>query len=154
MPIFDGRRSFLRIGFESGGAPTHALGSRHDEAAYMFGILTVKYNNSAVEVKEALVHVDKFITLFRADLTIRRWIRSVCYDAIFTLIRYENLGWGIGSFIRCRTSHNAILWSVKHAGVDGSTRCLCPRSRARTLEEMIGNHMVTSWMKSGVEQWI
>jgi hypothetical protein len=32
----------------------------------MFGILMVKYNNSPVEVEEALVHVDKFITLFDA----------------------------------------------------------------------------------------
>jgi hypothetical protein len=40
--------------------------------------------------------------------------------------------------------------------------CLWPRSRAHTLEEMIGNHTSVSWMKSrfmlflfrGVEQWI
>jgi metal-responsive CopG/Arc/MetJ family transcriptional regulator len=44
--------------------------NRHDEAAYMFGILTVEYNNSMVEVEEALVHLDKFITLSLADLTI------------------------------------------------------------------------------------
>jgi hypothetical protein len=82
----------------------------HDEVAYMFGILTVEYNNSAVEVEEALVHMDKFITLSLADPTIRRWIHLVRYDVVLTLIRYENLGWGIDSFIRCRTSHNAILW--------------------------------------------
>jgi hypothetical protein len=40
---------------------------RHVEAAYMFGILTVEYNNSVVEVKDALVHMDKFITLSLAD---------------------------------------------------------------------------------------
>jgi hypothetical protein len=34
----------------------------HNEAAYIFGILTIEYNNSPVEVKEALLHVDKFIT--------------------------------------------------------------------------------------------
>jgi hypothetical protein len=68
--------------------------NRHDEAAYMFGILTFEYNNSAVEDEEALIHVDKFITLSLADLMIRRWIHSVQYDAILTLIRYENLSWG------------------------------------------------------------
>jgi hypothetical protein len=57
----------LRIRFESRGAPTHAPRSGHDEAAYMFGILTVEYNNSTVEVEEALVHVDKFITLSLAN---------------------------------------------------------------------------------------
>jgi hypothetical protein len=81
--------------------------------AYMFGILTVKYNNLAVEVKEALLHVDKFIMLSLADLTIQRWIHSMRYDAVLMLIRYENLGWGIGSFIWCMTSHNAILQGAK-----------------------------------------
>jgi hypothetical protein len=47
-----------------------AADNGHDEVTYMFGILTVKYNNSAVEVKEALVHMDKFITLSLADPTI------------------------------------------------------------------------------------
>jgi hypothetical protein len=47
-----------------------AMDSGHDEAAYMFGILTVEYNNSAVEVEEALVHVDKFIMLSLANLMI------------------------------------------------------------------------------------
>jgi hypothetical protein len=42
----------------------------HDEAMYMFGILMVEYNNSAVEVEEALVHVDKFIMLSLAYSTI------------------------------------------------------------------------------------
>jgi hypothetical protein len=44
-----------------------AVCNGHDEAAYMFGVLTIEYNNSAVEVEEALVHVDKFITLSLAD---------------------------------------------------------------------------------------
>jgi hypothetical protein len=59
----------------------------------MFGILMVEYNNSTVEVEEALVHMDKFITLSLADPMIRWWIHSVRYDAVLTLIRYENLGW-------------------------------------------------------------
>jgi hypothetical protein len=71
-----------------------AADNEHDEAAYMFGILMVENNNSAVEVEEALVHMDKFITLSLADPMIRRWIRSVRYEAVLTLIRYENLGWG------------------------------------------------------------
>jgi hypothetical protein len=33
----------------------------------MFGILMVEYNNSLVEVEEALVHVDKFIIPSLAD---------------------------------------------------------------------------------------
>jgi hypothetical protein len=71
-----------------------AVDSGHDEATYMFSILTVEYNNSAVEVEEALVHMDKFIMLSLADPMIQRWICSVRHDAILTLIRYENLGWG------------------------------------------------------------
>jgi hypothetical protein len=71
-----------------------AVDSGHDEAAYMFGILIVEYNNSAVEVEEALVHMDKFITLSLADPMIRQWIHSVHYVAVLMLIRYENLGWG------------------------------------------------------------
>jgi hypothetical protein len=71
-----------------------AADSGHVEAAYMFGILTVEYNNSVVEVEEALIHMDKFSTLSLANPTIRWWIRSVRYDAILMLIRYENLGWG------------------------------------------------------------
>jgi hypothetical protein len=60
----------------------------------MFGILTVEYNNSTVDVEEALVHMDKFITPSLADLTIQRWICSVSYNVVLRLIRYENLGWG------------------------------------------------------------
>jgi hypothetical protein len=60
----------------------------------VFGILTVDYNNSLVEVKEALVHVDKFIMPSLADTVIRRWIHSMRYDGVLTLIRYEELGWG------------------------------------------------------------
>jgi hypothetical protein len=63
----------------------------HDEAAYVFGILTVKNNKSSVEVEEALVHVDKFITPFLSDPVIRRWIRSVRYDVVLTLRKYEEV---------------------------------------------------------------
>jgi hypothetical protein len=42
----------------------------HDEAAYVFGILTVEYINSPVEVEEALVPMDKFIVPSLADLVI------------------------------------------------------------------------------------
>jgi hypothetical protein len=94
-----------------------AADNGHDEAMYMFGILTVEYNNSVVEVEEALVHMDKFITLSLADRTIRRWIRSVRYDFVHMLIRYENLGWGVSSLIQCRTSHNAILWGAKRLSI-------------------------------------
>jgi hypothetical protein len=75
-----------------------AADSKHYEAAYMFGILMVEYNNSALEVEEVLVHVDKFIMLSLADPMIQRWIRLVCYDVVLTLIRYENLGWGCRFF--------------------------------------------------------
>jgi hypothetical protein len=71
-----------------------AVNNRYDEAAYMFGLLTVKYNNSPVEVEEALVHVDKLIMSSLAGPTIRRWICSVRYNAVLMLIRYEILGWG------------------------------------------------------------
>jgi hypothetical protein len=71
-----------------------AADNGHDEVAYMFGVLTVEYNNSLVEVEKALVHVDKFITSSLEDLTIRRWIRLVRYNAILMLIRFESLGWG------------------------------------------------------------
>jgi hypothetical protein len=47
-----------------------ATDNRHDEVAYIFGILMIKYNNPPVEAKEALVHVDKFITPSLADRTI------------------------------------------------------------------------------------
>jgi hypothetical protein len=66
----------------------------HDEGAYMFGILMVEYNKSPVDVEEAIVHVDKFITPSVADSVIRRLIRLVRYDPILTLIRYEELRWG------------------------------------------------------------
>jgi hypothetical protein len=39
----------------------------HDEAAYVLGNLMVENNNSSVEVEEALVHVDKFITPSLSD---------------------------------------------------------------------------------------
>jgi hypothetical protein len=44
-----------------------AADNGHDEAAYMFGLLMIEYNNPLVEVEEALVHMDKFITLSLAD---------------------------------------------------------------------------------------
>jgi hypothetical protein len=68
--------------------------NRHDEATYIFGILTIEYNNSLVEVKEALVHVDKFITSSLADQMIRKWICSVHWKDVLMLLRYEELGWG------------------------------------------------------------
>jgi hypothetical protein len=68
--------------------------NEHDEASYIFGILTIEYNNSPVEVEEALVHVDKFITPSLADQTIRDWIHSVHWKVVLTLLRYEELGWG------------------------------------------------------------
>jgi hypothetical protein len=54
----------------------------------------IKYNNSPVEVVEALVHMVKFITPTLADRTIREWIRSVCWKVVLMLLRYEELGWG------------------------------------------------------------
>jgi hypothetical protein len=56
----------------------HAVDIGHNKAAYMFGILTIKYNNSLVEVEEALVHLDKFMMPLLADPTIQKWIHSVC----------------------------------------------------------------------------
>jgi hypothetical protein len=49
----------------------------HDEVTYIFGILTIEYNNSPMEVEEALLYVDKFSTLSLFDRMIREWIRSV-----------------------------------------------------------------------------
>jgi hypothetical protein len=62
--------------------------SGHDEAVYMFGILTIVYNNSSVEVEEAPVHLDKFIMSSLADRTIQKWICSVCCDAVLMLLRF------------------------------------------------------------------
>jgi hypothetical protein len=64
------------------------------QAADMFDILTLEYNNSPVEVEEALVHMDKFTTLSLTDPMIYRWISLVRYNAVLMLLRYENLGWG------------------------------------------------------------
>jgi hypothetical protein len=47
-----------------------AADNRHDEAAYVFGILMIKYNNLSVEIEEALVHLDKFMTSSLTDMTI------------------------------------------------------------------------------------
>jgi hypothetical protein len=70
-----------------------AADNGHDKAAYIFGILTIKYNNSPVEVEEALVHVEKFIMPSLADWTIQEWIHLVRWKAVLTLLRYEELGW-------------------------------------------------------------
>jgi hypothetical protein len=61
---------------------------------YNFGIYTIEYNNSPVEVEEALLQIDKFNTPPLSDRTIREWIRSVCWRTVITLKRYEELGWG------------------------------------------------------------
>jgi hypothetical protein len=39
-----------------------ATNNEHDEVAYIFGILMIEYNNSPVEVEEALLHIVKFST--------------------------------------------------------------------------------------------
>jgi hypothetical protein len=95
MPIFNGRRSFTNWVQEQRGSNTCSRQQSTDmmKQRTCVGILMVEYNNLAVEVEEALVHVDKFITLSLANPTIQRWIRSVRYDAVLMLIRYENLGW-------------------------------------------------------------
>jgi hypothetical protein len=61
-----------------------------------------------VEVEEAQVRVDKFTTSSLADRMTQEWIRSVRWKAILTLLRYEELGWGVGSLPMCRTSHNTL----------------------------------------------
>jgi hypothetical protein len=76
---------------------------------YIFGILTIEYNNSLLEVKEALLHIDKFSTSSLSDRMIRVWIRSVHWKTVITLKRYEELGWGRRFFVdvqdlpQCRT---------------------------------------------------
>jgi hypothetical protein len=52
----------------------------------------IEYNNSPVEVEEALLHIDKFSTPSLSDQTIREWIRSVHWKTVITLKRYEELG--------------------------------------------------------------
>jgi hypothetical protein len=47
-----------------------AIDNRHDDVAYIFGIIMIEYNNSPVEVEEALVHVEKFIMPSLANQTI------------------------------------------------------------------------------------
>jgi hypothetical protein len=68
--------------------------NRHDEATYIFGILTIEYDNSPMEVEEALLHVDKFITPSLSDRTIQEWICLVRWKTVITLKRYEKLCWG------------------------------------------------------------
>jgi hypothetical protein len=71
-----------------------AADNGHNEEAYIFGILTIEYNNSPVEVEEALLHVDKFITPSLSDQTIQEWIHSMHWKTVVTLLRYEELDWG------------------------------------------------------------
>jgi hypothetical protein len=68
--------------------------NRHDEATYIFGILTIEYNNLSVEVEEALLHVDKFNTPSLSDRMIQEWIYLVRWKTVITLKRYEKLCWG------------------------------------------------------------
>jgi hypothetical protein len=84
----------------------------YDEAVYVFGILTVENNNLLAEIEETLVHMGKFITPSLSDPMIRRWIRLVHYDAVLTLRRYEELGWG-RFFQPVQISHNACLQGAK-----------------------------------------
>jgi hypothetical protein len=72
----------------------HAADNEHDEVVYIFGILTIEYNKSSVEVEEVLVHVNKFITSSLADWMIQKWIHSVRWKVFLTLLRYEVFGWG------------------------------------------------------------
>jgi hypothetical protein len=64
----------------------------HDEAVYIFAILMIVYNNSLVEVEEAMLHVDKFITSSLSDRTIREWICLMRWKTVVMLLRYEELG--------------------------------------------------------------
>jgi hypothetical protein len=64
----------------------------HDEAAYIFGILTIEYNNPLVEVEKALLHIDMFSTPPLSDRTIREWIHLVRWKIVIMLKRYEELG--------------------------------------------------------------
>jgi hypothetical protein len=68
--------------------------NEHDKAAYIFGILTIEYNNSPVDVEEALLHVDKFSMPPLSNRMIREWIRSMHWKTVVMLKRYEELGWG------------------------------------------------------------
>jgi hypothetical protein len=90
MPIFGGRLGSRADELQH---LLQAADNGHDEVAYIFYILMVEYNNSMVEVEEALVHVDKFITSSLADQTIQKWICSVRCDDVLMLLRYEDLGW-------------------------------------------------------------
>jgi hypothetical protein len=138
----------------------------------MFGILTVEYN-SAVEVGEALVHVDKFITLSLTDRTIQQWICSVHYDAVLTLIRYENLSWGRQFFHLVQDlpqCHTPGCQALIYRNVWKSERWMtsCSRTCWWRQEHQMFVAMFKSpyfgrndWkphdrelMKSGVEQWI
>jgi hypothetical protein len=54
----------------------------------------MEYNNSLVEVMEALLHIDKFSMSPLSGWTIREWIRLVHWKTVIMLKRYEELGWG------------------------------------------------------------
>jgi hypothetical protein len=71
-----------------------AANNRHDEATNIFGILMIEYNNSPVEVEEALLHIGKFSTPPLSDRMIREWISLVRWKIVIMLKRYEKLGWG------------------------------------------------------------
>jgi hypothetical protein len=82
--------------------------NEHDKAAYIFGILTIEYNNSPVDVEEALLHVDKFSMPPLSDRMIREWIRSMHWKTVVMLKRYEELGWGhrffaVKDLLQCHT---------------------------------------------------
>jgi hypothetical protein len=72
--------------------------NEHDEAAYIFGILTIEYNKLPVEVEDALLHIDKISTPPLSDQTIREWICPVHWKTVITFKRYEELGWGCRLF--------------------------------------------------------
>jgi hypothetical protein len=71
----------------------------HDEAAYIFGILMIEYNNLLVEVKKALLHVDKFSMPSLSDRMNQEWICSVRWKTFIALKRYQELGWGHQFFV-------------------------------------------------------
>jgi hypothetical protein len=71
-----------------------AANNKHDEAVYIFGILTIEHNNSSVEVVEAQLHIDKFNTLPLSDRTSREWICLVSWKTVMTLKRHEELSQG------------------------------------------------------------
>jgi hypothetical protein len=90
-----------------------AAGTGHDEAVYLFGILTIENNNSPVEVEEALVHVDKFITPSLSDQQSEGGFVQCVTMLSSCLEGMRSLVGGVDSFIWCKTSHNACLRGAK-----------------------------------------